>query len=223
MIERGIRQTEFSLPHELTAPADLRDFLFFYIKQKMPWASPRQQDREVEARLGMLFEDPEELRHDHHVAIKKDQEIVAIGRVRPRNRNESRWGNIADLSTADDYKGNELAVKIIGELERVAKDEEGCVGLYAEVVRDNPIGLVPEFQSGLILVGLDMNTFHVEKKFSHAKEEGGQKPVWQETKLNDARKIRELLREGWYGVDIKNIGDAKNNKPADWKLIFEKK
>ena len=109
------------------------------------------------------------------------------------------------------------------------------------VFLDNPIALVQKLKDGYVLGDQSFYPDEVvaqspslaERKgyFTLTKKLNGDSDYdrpsgplgdLEEIDLTDHHAIKSRLDQGWVGIDIKNLGDAKDSSPNNWRLILEK-
>ena len=104
--------------------------------------------------------------------------------------------------------------------------ENGCDQVVTEVFYDNPLGLVTKFKDGFGLTNYSFGTglFTLSKRINGQENFDRKNSVGElkELSLADLDSIEDLTRKGWIGIDIRNLGDIKDNNPVNWVLIFEK-
>lgn len=223
-------------PKELTLKDDLTQF----------WATFRRnngltfEDSGREKRIVSIQADATlaEIEHSktNFFGIKEGDKIVATGKLDIiQNEDGNTHGYLSFLSVDENFRGEGLAKKLTDI--RIQKAREvGCTFVDIDVYTENPIGLATKFNDNFVLTGVDFSQdgesekqagkFRLSKKIDGVSEYDSKKGVvenLEEVDLTELDKIKNLLDKDWVGIDIKNIGDPKDNNPENWILIFEKK
>jgi len=160
-------------------------------------------------------------------------ETVATGFldiVEPDKGQSQGW--IKFLTVNSELRGRGLAAKIKSRIEKTARDK-GCDRLNCTVLADNPLGLEVELKDEFIFT--DFFSEHGGFKFfgykrldgvEDADRKKGPLGEMKEVAMSDTSALKKMVdqdaKEKWAVIDIKNLGDKKNNDPDNWILILEK-
>lgn len=166
----------------------------------------------------------------HVYGIKESGHLVATGRLSfSKDARGMKIGHLAGLTVNEEYRGQSLAKKITDIRIEKAK-EAGCAYISTEVFASNAIGLVTKLNDGFVITGPkttdgELIAFILTKKIDRDPDHDQKDSVGQLEEINftNQDKIIALLQSGWYGIDMKNLGDANDNDPARWVMILEKK
>lgn len=151
--------------------------------------------------------------------------------MKARDGEDQGW--IKFLAVAPDLRGRGLAQQIKNRIEIMAR-EKGCSTLNCTVLVNNPLGLDVELKDGFIFTDLFFDKDENWKFFGYkrldniedADKKNGPLGHMQEVKLSETETLKRLVDQSaedqWAVIDIKNLGDNKNNNPENWALILEK-
>jgi len=151
--------------------------------------------------------------------------MVGIGQLGIIDRKGERYGYLSTLEVEPRYRGQGVA-KSLTDARIKSALENGCDQVVTEVFYDNPLGLVTKFKDGFGLTNYSFGTglFTLSKRINGQENFDRKNSVGElkELSLADLDSIEDLTRKGWIGIDIRNLGDIKDNNPVNWVLIFEK-
>lgn len=227
------REKQFNPPTELTTEDELVDFWRTFYRNNdvnLP-VNSREAILGSTARKS-LREQSEEKNPKHYFGITENEKVIATGMAKVLFFEGVKYGYLGLQTVDKEYRGKGLAKKITDVSTEFAK-KEGCTDLMASVICDNPIGLVTKFNDGFCLKRVELydendedhaSLFSLTKKIDNTtnydrKEEVGE---LEEVLLSDLKIIEDRIKDGWVGIDIKNLGDVKDEDPNQWKLIMER-
>ncbi|MBI4427051.1 MAG: GNAT family N-acetyltransferase [Candidatus Magasanikbacteria bacterium] len=223
------------IPTELTSEEELAQFwLAVYQNNGMALFSDPEKEKKAalrEAKLTLY----EIRRADHPVyffGIKKDNRIIATGKLDIRTKDETdKDGYLSFLSVDENLRGKGLSKQLENIRVEYAR-RNGCSSVSGDVFTENPIALVTKLNDDYTVIGLEFydddkqaGKFTVTKKINgKSKHERKKEPLGElrEIQLSNLPAIKILLDQGWVGIDVKNLSDAKDKNPEQWMLIMEK-
>lgn len=226
---RDIKQFE---PEELTTEEDLTEFWLAFRRNnpfvlQTPERERRHATMQAKAELHSMQEQNKPTRF---FGIKDGGRLVASGKLEIRTRDDKKHGYLSMLTVDDDHRGKGLAKQLTDVRSDIAR-REGCTHIDTDVFTENPIALVTKLNDGYRLMDLEFygddkkaGRFILSTKIDgepeYDKKEG---PIGelQEVEMSDLSAIKDLLVQGWVGIDAKNLGDSKDKDPKQWKLIME--
>lgn len=149
--------------------------------------------------------------------------IVGIGQLIVQN---NKRGFLVGLNVDPQFRGQGVSKSLTDARIDCAK-KIGCDYVDTNVASDNPLGLVTKFRDGFILTGYNIAEvcFILSKKINAEEDfdkHNGPLGELKEVSLADIASIENYTRQGWAGIDIKNIGNTKDDSPENWLLILEK-
>lgn len=156
--------------------------------------------------------------------IRNDEETIATTYLKIE---DEKVASLWNVSVHVKHRGQGLASEIKEEAETKAK-EAGCKLIYLEIEANNPIGITSELTDSYVITGYHpvSKRFTAEKRLDGEeiadKKTGKKSRILEEIPLNNKDAISAKIKAGWYGIDIKNIGEKDDNKPENWVLILEK-
>ncbi len=225
-------------PIELTSLEDMTDFWLTFRKNN----GLTIKDTEKELRMAHLqaLETLEKIKAGNEIfyGVKKDGKIIATGllhlipeRTSIRKESNHSWYAYLGLLTVNpEYRGKSIAKKLT-EVRMERAKQEGAAGVTTHVFASNPRALATKFDDGFYvdhlniqddeLIGFNLKKDFKESYFSPDPKKGHLREL-KEVNLSNHQSIREDEENGWRGIDIKNLGDAKDNDPTKWNLILEK-
>ncbi len=233
-------------PVEISTKEDLVDFWLCVMKNHEQWLSFDDDQREAAAKICasdsffeiQLVANGRIQDKFHYFVIKNNGSIIATCKADIEDFRGQRVAYITALSVDEDSRGRGLAPKIIHACEKAAQ-EEGCEVASLDVDCDNPISLVTNLKEGYRLVKMNSSVlvktsankkessfFVLEKLLTRQDDfdpKSGKIGELSEVNLADKETVNKHLKDGYVGIDIKNIGDPKDNSPENWILILEKK
>lgn len=166
----------------------------------------------------------------------ENKKLVATAVLQIRAEGDKKWGYLNSHSTNEPDRGQGLARQLTQKSIAVAR-EAGCTYVEADVVADNPRGLVTKLNDHFVITRVenrDNNPIHSRFQIMKPTEGNtaydsirrgapGETNKLEEVPLSNLSRIENLINnEQWVGIDIKNIGNAKDNDPTKWVLILEK-
>lgn len=226
---RNIKQFK---PEELTTEKDLTEFwLSFRRNNPFVLQTPERERRyatmQAKAELRNMREQNKPTRF---FGIKDDGRLVAASKLEIRTKDDEKRGYLSMLAVDKDYRGKGLAKQLTDVRSDIAR-REGCTHIDTDVFTENPIALVTKLNDGYALTDLEFygdnkeaGSFVLSKKIDNEPEydkREGPLGELQEVELSDLSAIKNLLDQGWVGIDAKNLGDSKDKDPKQWKLIME--
>jgi ribosomal protein S18 acetylase RimI-like enzyme len=165
-------------------------------------------------------------------AIRNDSgEIVGTAKLNIYNKDGEKRAHLGRLTVKPEYRGKRLATALTNKTIETAL-ANACETMDAEVDLLNPPALVSRLNDGFAIVDLNLELdedgercFSVIKRLR--KEPGYDKKIgslgeMQEICLTEAEKIQNLLRNGWVGIDTRNLEEKNDMDPKKWMLILEK-
>src|SRR3989338_701557 len=218
------------IPTELSSQGDLQQFWLAFRRNN--GLQLEDADREERAAALQARETLNELGKSeepvYFFGIKKDGKVVATVRLQTWEDNDDVKRGYFSLLTVDpELRGKKVAQSLRDVCVDVSR-REGCWYLNAHVFSENPIGLVTELNDGFAVVDFDFQDdtqtaggFIIRKDLANeAPYDRSRGPVGelQEVALTDLATIKELLDTGWLGIDMKNLGNPKDNDPKQWQL-----
>lgn len=219
-------------PEELTTEEDLTEFwLSFRRNNPFVLQTPERERRyaamQAKAELRNLQEQNKPTRF---FGIKDSGKLVAASKLEIRAKNDEKHGYLSMLTVDEDYRGQGLAKQLTDVRTDTAR-REGCTHIDTDVFTENPIALVTKLNDGYTIIDLEFygddkkaGRFVLSKKIDgeseYDKKEGSIGEL-QEVEMSDLSAIKNLLEQGWVGIDAKNLGDSKDKDTKQWKLIME--
>jgi len=168
----------------------------------------------------------------HFFGIRDGENMVASGKLDITSFKDQKHAHLSLVSVDEAYRGKGLVSKQLGYKMLEEANKSGCTHIDTEVFTTNPISLVAQFKENFFLVDLEFygddkqaGKFILSKKIDGEPEYDKKKgPLGElrEVHLSDLPTIKALLGQGWVGIDIKNLGNAKDKNPEQWVLIMEK-
>ena len=176
----------------------------------------------------------------YYFAVKKeggdgDGEIAGVltmDLTRQASGSKELEGYIGDNATAKDSRGKGLASNLDKCAIEKAK-ELGCSKLWGYVKAENISSLVVRFNEGFVIDEINQPSkkgLFCRVTLDLKPGDAGKKECeWQEVNLGELvdekqgrERLGELLKQGWVGVDLKNLAEATDNNPKNWVMIFER-
>lgn len=230
LTENGYRPPEAepkSIPAELTTIEELTDFwLTVWRNNGVPNKDPARERQVAAVQAKQTMAEMVGGNPAYFYGIKDGQSLKAVGKLEIRSVGPEKHGYQSSLAVMEKYRGQGLA-QAITETQVAKAREHECTHLDADVFSRNAVGLVTKFNDGFALTGLTLydetaGKFELSKRISGQEPEKPAAPEWIEAPLSDLKQIENYLHDGWIGVDLKNLGDVKDDDPDKWTVIFEK-
>lgn len=224
------RKEQFTRPTELTSEEDLTQFWLTFRRNNgltMEDLAYEKQLAALQAKntIRGLTDNPA-----HFFGVKDGNKMVATGKLEIRKIDDEKHGYLAFLTVDESHRGAGLAKQLTDARTETAR-REGCTHIDTDVFTENPIALVTKFNDGYTLTNLDFygdskeaGSFVLSKRINGEQEHDirtGPLGELQEVPVSDLSTIKSMLENGWVGIDVKNIGDAKDRDPKQWTLIME--
>lgn len=219
-------------PVELTSEEDFIKFWLAFDRNNGLTLRDADQERRIataHAQLSMR-----ELKYQkapiHFFGIKNKEDIIASGKLDIITVKDQKHAHLSLVSVDEKYRGKGVG-KDLGYRMVEQAIKYGCTHIDTEVFTTNPISLVAQFKEGFVLVDLKFygddqqaGAFILSRKIEGEAEYDKKKEIGEleEVLLTDLFAIKTLLGQGWVGINIKNLGEAKDKDPGQWKLIMEK-
>ncbi|MFA5776631.1 MAG: GNAT family N-acetyltransferase [Patescibacteria group bacterium] len=226
---RDIKQFK---PEELTTEDDFTEFwLAFRRNNPFVLQTPERERRTAAMQAKAELRNMQEQNKPTHIfGVKDNGQLIAAGKIEIRTKDDEKHGYLSMLTVDENYRGKGLAKQLTDVRMEIARDE-GCTHIDTDVFTENPIALVTKLNDGYTLADLEFygddkkaGRFVLSKKIDgkpeYDKREGPLGGL-QELELSDLSAIKNLLEQGWVGIDAKNLGDSKDKDPKQWKLIME--
>ncbi len=225
-------QREQFKPQELTSEQDLTQFwLTFRRNNGLTDEDEAREKRMANFQAKQTLRELERNGSTHFFGVKSGEEMVATGKLEVRIKKDGKHGYLAFLAVDESERGKGLAKQLTDARTDLAR-REGCTYIDTDVFTENPIALVTKLNDGYGVTDVEFygdnkesGKFILSKKIDseaeYDKKEGPLREL-QEFELSDLSAIKNVLEQGWVGIDAKNIGDEKDKDPKQWKLILEK-
>lgn len=163
----------------------------------------------------------------HYFGAYDKDKVVGVGKlVILKDKNKHKYGYLSELIVSKEHRGKEVS-KFLTDARMGCARENGCEYLGTDVLIDNPVGLVTKFKDGFILTDCKLSDglFVLSKKINGQEDfdrHNGPVGELKEILFTDLSAIENYVKQGWSGIDVKNIGNVRDNSPDNWLLILEK-
>ena len=237
MIGEGRYVPPEALKEQLTPPTELKseqDFTQFWLTFRrnngLTDKDEAREQRFATLQAKQTMRDLEQDKPTHFFGVKAGDKMVATGKLEIRTKKDGKHGYLAFLAVDEEQRGKGLAKQLTDTRTDLAR-REGCSHIDTDVFTENPIALVTKLNDGYALTDLEFygddkkaGRFVLSKKINGEPEYDKKVELLgelQEVEFSDLSTIKNLLEQGWVGIDAKNLGDSKDKDPKRWTLIME--
>ncbi len=220
---------------ELTDSKDLLECMLEIRKNR--GTNLADQEAEITAAKRVLDENIENANKNDQplffYAIRNDaNQIVGTAKLTIYNKGSEKRAHLARLTVKPEYRGKGLASILTEKTIQVAL-AHNCEVMDAEVDILNPPALISRLHDDFVIIDLNLELDEDgERCFSTIKKlkkepigydnKKGSLDELREISLAEAEQIQNLLRNGWVGIDLKNLEGRDDRDPNKWILILEK-
>jgi ribosomal protein S18 acetylase RimI-like enzyme len=223
-------------PVELQTKEELTQFWLNFKKNNpfsptSPKTETRMAQKQADAMISQIEKEGEN-RTTFYYGVKDESSLIGTGKLEIKQYQDGKHAYLSMLTVDDKYRGKGVAKELTDVRTEKAK-QEGCTHIDTDVFSENAVALVTKLNDGYILNDIK---FYDEKKSAGSlklskpiddraeyDKKTGELGDLQEIPLSDLIAIENLLKQGWAGIDAKNLDDEKNKDPKKWLLIMEKK
>lgn len=229
-------ELQVTVPAELNTENELADFWTTFRRNNGIAGNDDKMEKRMVAMQAKqtLAQIESQAELGHFFGAKSGDKMVATGKLTIRVDSQGeKHGYLSFLTVDKEFRGQGVAKQMTDVRSGFAKDR-GCRHLDTDVFAENPVALVTKFNDGYLLTAIDISDD--SKKFSLSKRIDGAEAKYdkkngplgelKEVGLAELEEIKDLLDQGYVGIDMKNIGSEENSEknvdPKKWVLILEK-
>lgn len=218
---------------ELTTLEELTQFwLSFRRNNGLSAPKPKTEQLLASAEARATLRDLAEDKPIHLYGAVDGDRIIGTGKLEVwTDEDEIKRGYLSHLTVDEEYRGKHVAKQITDRRIDAAR-ELGCKFVDTKVFTENPIALVTKLNDGFFIRDIEFGENTAEwGAFVLSKPITEESPYDTDTSRSELRDValteletlEQMFETDWIGIDMKNLGDAKDNNPANWHMILEKR